>query len=33
MKPNIPSAAIAEFRFHYNNRFNADIFATAIEGC
>lgn len=24
---------VAEFQFRYNNRFNADIFATAIEGC
>jgi transposase-like protein len=24
---------IAEFQFRYNNRFNDDIFATAIEGC
>jgi hypothetical protein len=24
---------VAEFQFRYNNGFNADIFATAIEGC
>jgi len=24
---------VAEFQFRYNNRFNADIFGTAIEGC
>jgi hypothetical protein len=24
---------IAEFQFRYNNRFNDDIFGTAIEGC
>jgi hypothetical protein len=24
---------IAEFQFRYNNRFNADIIGTAIEGC
>jgi transposase-like protein len=24
---------VAEFQFRYNNRFNANIFATAIEGC
>jgi IS1 family transposase/transposase-like protein len=24
---------VAEFQFHYNNRFNEDIFGTAIEGC
>jgi hypothetical protein len=24
---------IAEFQFRYNNRFNGDIFRTAIEGC
>jgi hypothetical protein len=23
---------LAEFQFRYNNRFNADIFGTAIEG-
>ncbi len=24
---------VAEFQFRYNNRLNADIFGTAIEGC
>jgi hypothetical protein len=24
---------VAEFQFRYNNRFNEDIFGTAIEGC
>ena len=24
---------VAEFQFRYNNRFNDDIFGTAIEGC
>jgi hypothetical protein len=24
---------VAEFRFRYNNRENADIFGTAIKGC
>src|ERR1700743_3783893 len=24
---------VAEFQFHYNNRFNDDIFGKAIEGC
>jgi hypothetical protein len=24
---------VAEFQFRYNNRQNADIFGTAIEGC
>ena len=24
---------VAEFQFRYNNRFNSDIFGTAIEGC
>jgi hypothetical protein len=24
---------VAEFQFRYNNRENADIFGTAIEGC
>jgi hypothetical protein len=24
---------VAEFQFRYNNRFNGDIFGTAIEGC
>ena len=24
---------VAEFQFRYNNRFNADIFGTAINGC
>jgi len=28
-----PHLYIAEFRFRYNNRFNDDIFGTAIEGC
>jgi len=27
------SLYVAEFQFRYNNRFNADIFGTAIEGC
>jgi hypothetical protein len=27
------SLYVAEFRFRYNNRFNDDIFGTAIEGC
>jgi hypothetical protein len=24
---------VAEFQFRYNNRFNADIFETAVGGC
>jgi ISXO2-like transposase domain len=24
---------VAEFKFRYNNRFNPDIFGTAISGC
>jgi hypothetical protein len=24
---------VAEFQFRYNNRFNEDIFGTAIQGC
>jgi hypothetical protein len=24
---------VAEFQFRYNNRFNSDIFGTAINGC
>lgn len=24
---------VAEFQFRYNNRFNDDIFGTAVEGC
>jgi hypothetical protein len=24
---------VAEFQFRYNNRFNTDIFGTAISGC
>ena len=24
---------VAEFQFRYNNRFNADIFGAAVEGC
>jgi ISXO2-like transposase domain len=24
---------VAEFQFRYNNRFNSDIFGTAISGC
>jgi hypothetical protein len=27
------SLYVAEFQFRYNNRMNADIFGTAIEGC
>jgi hypothetical protein len=25
--------SVAEFQFRYNNRFNADMFGTAIAGC
>ncbi len=28
-----PPLYVAEFQFSYNNRFNSDIFKTAIEGC
>lgn len=31
-KKNLP-LYVAEFQFRYNNRFNEDIFGTAIEGC
>ena len=28
-----PALYVAEFKFRYNNRFNEDIFGTAIRGC
>jgi hypothetical protein len=30
---NYMALYVAEFQFRYNNRMNADIFGTAIEGC